>query len=889
MPRQQHTRRLLAPEVVQTSAMDCGPAALKCLLDGHGIHVSYARLRDACQTDVDGSSIDTMEVLANQLGLDAEQVLVPADHLAVPEAGLLPAIAVVTLADRQPHFVVIWRRHGPIVQVMDPSGGRRWTTWRQLLGELYHHQTVVPAHEWRTWAGTAEFTGVLTRRLATVGVARSRAGRLVDAASADPSWAALARLDAATRLAEYLVDEGALARRGDAPALVERLVAADTPPDVIPDRYWSAVVAPADDGGGARLEVRGAVFVRVRGRARAAAGADPQSDAAHTAARASLLEPRPTRPFVELVRLLRHDAGIAPAALVAVGLVASGAVVVEALLFRAALELGRELATVDQRLLAMGALVGFVLLVAGFEVAVRAWTLSAGRRLETRLRTRFFEKVRRLGDRYFRSRLTSDLASRVHNLHTMRELPPLAERAVRVGGEMLATTAGLVWIDPASATFAVALVIAVGLTAGLATPVLAELDLRLRTHAGALSRYYLDALLGLVPIRVHGAERPLRREYERVVREWTAAGRSLVRAAVTADALQMAVGYGLAAWLIIAHLERTQSVSLLLVFWALRLPVLADELAEIGRLYPTAQNVMLRVLEPLSAPGEPAADPEPTPADAAAGAAAIAMRGVEVQAAGRTILAGIDLDVAAGSHVAVIGASGAGKSTLAGLLLGWHQPSRGVVAVDGEPLDARGLAALRRRTVWVDPAVHLWNQSLLRNIQYGNEPGAGPGAGFAVAAADLQTLVQTLPDGLQTPLGEGGALVSGGEGQRVRLARGLLRDQVRLVVLDEPFRGLARDSRQALLRRVRDTWRHATVICISHDIGETLEFDRVLVLERGAVVEDGAPRQLAGADSRYRTLLVAERDVRERLWSGPMWRRVRIDGGRLVEVSEPGS
>ena len=78
---QRKSRSLLAPEVVQTSAMDCGPAALKCLLEGFGIPVSYGRLREACQTDVDGTSIDTIEVVANQLGVAAEQMMLPIDHL----------------------------------------------------------------------------------------------------------------------------------------------------------------------------------------------------------------------------------------------------------------------------------------------------------------------------------------------------------------------------------------------------------------------------------------------------------------------------------------------------------------------------------------------------------------------------------------------------------------------------------------------------------------------------------------------------------------------------------------------------------------------------------------------------------------------------------------
>src|SRR5687768_953515 len=118
--------RWFAPEVVQTSAMDCGPASLKALLEGFGVSVSYGRLREACQTDVDGTSIDTLEELAVQLGLAAEQVMVPSEHLFLPEAGLLPAIVVVRLPNGFTHFVVVWSVHHGWVQIMDPARGRHW-------------------------------------------------------------------------------------------------------------------------------------------------------------------------------------------------------------------------------------------------------------------------------------------------------------------------------------------------------------------------------------------------------------------------------------------------------------------------------------------------------------------------------------------------------------------------------------------------------------------------------------------------------------------------------------------------------------------------------------------------------------------------------------------
>jgi ATP-binding cassette subfamily B protein len=292
---------------------------------------------------------------------------------------------------------------------------------------------------------------------------------------------------------------------------------------------------------------------------------------------------------------------------------------------------------------------------------------------------------------------------------------------------------------------------------------------------------------------------------------------------------------------------------------------------------------MLRLLEPLLAPVSPAPEMHdaPPPGGPAGAGVSVVMKGVEVHAAGRCLLREIDLTIRSGEHVAIVGISGAGKSTLAGLLLGWHAPAAGTLLIDGHPLDFASLERLRHVTAWVDPAVHLWNRSLLENLQYGNRADAGSGLGFAVTAADLQGLIEKLPHGLQTALGEGGALVSGGEGQRVRLGRALMRQHVRLAVLDEPFRGLDRDARRRLMRLVRQHWRDATLVCISHDVADTQSFERVLVVDNATIVEDGDPARLLQAPSRYRDLVRTERMVHERLWSSPAWRRVRIDSGRI--------
>jgi ATP-binding cassette subfamily B protein len=206
------------------------------------------------------------------------------------------------------------------------------------------------------------------------------------------------------------------------------------------------------------------------------------------------------------------------------------------------------------------------------------------------------------------------------------------------------------------------------------------------------------------------------------------------------------------------------------------------------------------------------------------------------------------------------------------------------VLVDSEELMGERLARLRRETAWVDPAVQLWNRSFLDNLRYGSDEEAMLNLNAVIAAAELRCVLEKLPEGLQTTLGEGGRLLSGGEGQRVRFGRSLMRADVRLVILDEPFRGLDREKRKALLERAREWWRDATMLWITHDVSETLGFDRVLVMDNGRIVEDAPTIDLASRrDSLYRALLETEEAVRAKMWESDQWRRLRMDGGRIIE------
>lgn len=946
MARAQGRRNLFAPEVVQTSAMDCGPASLKCLLEGSGVPVSYGRLREACQTDVDGTSIDTLEEIASQLGLDAEQVMFPADHILLAEAEALPALVVVRLPNGFTHFVVAWRRHGPFVQVMDPASGRRWIRCSRFLRDVYIHEFALPAGDWHQWARSDGFLRPLARRLADLGLGREKKNLLEDAATAS-DWRHLAALDAATRLTASLVRAGGLRRGREVRSLLPSLV--DTARDgvsdkdrAIPDTFWSARPASSgpsperggprdspgesiEEDGSERVILRGAVLVRVRGRLpgknaaiatrRHGGGGECDTTQERLADDAAgrgevgvvkqplspelaraLAEP-PARPGRELLRMLRGD-GVFSVTVLAAGLaVAAASVILEALILRGAIDVGRQLGLVTQRLQAAGYFLLFAVALLLVELPVAGALLRLGRRLETRLRLAFLEKIPRLVDRYFQSRPVSDMAERGHSLQRLREVPRLGGQFARATFGLLVTTCAIAWVFPAGAPVA-ALAAALAVVVPLSfKPQLEELDLRVRTHSGALSRFYLDALLGLAAVRAHGAERSVRREHESLLVEWAAGSLRLVRWTVALEGVQALSGFGLAAWLLFLYAARVgePAGALLVAYWGLYLPVLGEEIALVVRQYPIHRNLALRLLEPLGTPEANAGDAggrtevsgaNEQPSTPPHGAA-VAFESVTVRAAGHTILQDVDLELATGSHVAVVGPSGAGKSSLVGLLLGWHRPATGRVLVDGEVLDAARLDRLRVETVWVDPAVQLWNRSLLENLTYGIRNGRTSVIGQTLGEAELYGLVERLPEGLQTPLGEGGGLVSGGEGQRVRLGRGLLRGKARLVILDEPFRGLDRKLRRELLERVRERWQKSTILAITHDLDETRSFERVLVLERGRVIEDGSPTELLEkCTSRYRSLVEAEHNVRDDVWSSRSWRRVSLDAGRLREREE---
>lgn len=851
--------RWLVPEVIQTSAMDCGPAVLKAALEGFGVDVHLGHLRAACRTDVDGTSIDALEDLARQLGMAPVQTVVPLAHVGDPACLPLPAVVVTARADGSRHFVLLWRRVGPFVQVMDPSAGRRWLREADLLPQLYVHTMAVSEEVGGRWAASEVVRGGLSRRLGAL-----EAAGLLDEVE---GFAHLGDLARATATVEELVATGAVGRRR-AGALVEALWRQPA--------LLTGTPAPVSIHGDA-VVLRGAVVLRLRGPAEVPALSGSLGRA--------LTTPSP-RLWPELVGQLREVApGLLPLAPV-VAVVGAVGGVAQAALLRALIDADRWLATPLPRLGGAAALVALALATVGLSTAWSATTMRAARALELRLRLRFHARLPRLDVQYFTSRLQSDLAERAHALVALSALPAALSRGLQAVASLCASAAAIAWLDPGLAGIAV---VAVGVSLAvplLLHPLLASRELRRQTFDGALARTYLDAMLGAAPVRAHGAEEAVRRDHEALLTGWQEAARQALHGAVAAGAVQGVVGIGLAAWMVADHLARAPQAGavLLLVFWAVGVPRLGEELAAAVRSLPALQSVAARIFETLHAPVSEEGEGEGLPAELAEGPLGLEARGLSVKVGGQELLHVEELVIRPGERVAIVGPSGAGKSSLLGTLLGWLPVAEGTLQVGGHGASPELLRALRRRIAWVDPTVRIWNRSLLDNLRYGQESAPPPDAA-TLERAELLDVVAGLPEGLSTALGADGGLLSGGQGQRVRLGRALARPGAGLVLLDEAFRGLDRHQRGRLLATAEEHWSRATVLCVTHDIEAAAAFPRVVVVDGGRIVEDGLPEDLLeDSGSRLSTLLAAHRATRTGLLASTDWRRLVVAEGTAREV-----
>lgn len=220
---------------------------------------------------------------------------------------------------------------------------------------------------------------------------------------------------------------------------------------------------------------------------------------------------------------------------------------------------------------------------------------------------------------------------------------------------------------------------------------------------------------------------------------------------------------------------------------------------------------------------------------------------------GDEVLRGIDLTIKRGEIVAVVGPSGAGKSTLLDLLPRFYDPTAGAVTIDGQDLRSLEIKSLRKLMGIVTQETILFNDTVRNNIAYGLEGARDEDVMAAATAANAHSFIAGLPNQYDTPVGERGTRLSGGERQRIAIARAILKNPP-ILILDEATSSLDTESERLVQEAIERLLRGRAVLVIAHRLSTVRNADRIIVIEKGAIAEQGTHDELMKLGRTYRHL-----------------------------------
>ena len=230
--------------------------------------------------------------------------------------------------------------------------------------------------------------------------------------------------------------------------------------------------------------------------------------------------------------------------------------------------------------------------------------------------------------------------------------------------------------------------------------------------------------------------------------------------------------------------------------------------------------------------------------------------------ADRLILDKVNIKINPGEKVAVVGPSGSGKSTIARLLFRFYEIQQGVISVDDVNIADCTQDSLRQQISFVPQDTMLFNDSIEFNIQYGNTKASAKQVEQVIKLVNLDSLIADLPDGIKTIVGERGLKLSGGEVQRVAIARAILK-QPKIIVFDEATSSLDSETEAAVMEAIQQVTAGVTSLLIAHRLSTIVDADRIYVLNRGKIVEQGTHAQLLQADGLYSHLWNLQQSTRD--------------------------
>ncbi|CAL9321527.1 ABC transporter ATP-binding protein [Streptomyces rochei] len=502
---------------------------------------------------------------------------------------------------------------------------------------------------------------------------------------------------------------------------------------------------------------------------------------------------------------------------------------------------------------ALGALGGYVL-----RRTAESVVLGARRTLSSYLLRLRVAAVDRTEPGDLMARITSDTT-------LLREVTTDSLVGLGTGGlTLLATLVMMGLVDPVLLGVTLAVVAGAGTVLGLIVPRINRASRQAQDAVGVMGAA-LERMLGaLRTVKASGAEpREERTLHEAAEESWrqsvraakwsAAAGNTAGLAMQVAFITVLAVG---GARVATGAIDIGTLVAFLLFVFYLMAPI-QNVVAAVTQ-YQTGKAALARIQDALRLPAEPPARPAPLPSPGAE-PASVAFRDVRFRYADDLpyIHHGVTFEVPARGMTAFVGPSGAGKTTVFSLVERFYDPVSGEITLDGRSLADWDLASLRAAIGYVEQDAPVLSGSLRDNLLLGN-PGADEAAVAAVVKTTrLDSLVERLPDGLDTLVGHRGTKLSGGERQRVAIARALLR-RPRLLLLDEATSQLDAVNEAALRDTVADVARTTTVLVVAHRLSTVTMADRIVVMDAGRVRAVGTHRALVAEDPLYAELAATQ-------------------------------
>jgi ATP-binding cassette subfamily B protein len=387
---------------------------------------------------------------------------------------------------------------------------------------------------------------------------------------------------------------------------------------------------------------------------------------------------------------------------------------------------------------------------------------------------------------------------------------------------------------------------------------LAPLYAAVREQAAGLASQLANNLGGMLTIKSYSAEGWELGRLEQRSEAYRQANRRAIRlSAAFVPLIRFAILFAFIAILAIGGLQAWRGAIAtgsyaFLVFITQRL---LWPITTLGRTLDDYQRAMAstnRVLDLLDTPIAIASGELALPLVAVRGA--LSFKGVEFAYGGRDALfSAFNLEVPAGSTLGIVGATGSGKSTLVKLVLRLHEIQAGSICLDGIPIQQLRLDHLRRAIGLVSQEVFLFHGTVAENIAYGSFKAPRAAIERAAQLAEASAFVENLPQGYDTVVGERGQRLSGGQRQRIALARALLKDPP-VLILDEATAAVDNETEAAIQRSLEAITAGRTTLVIAHRLSTVRHADRIVVIDRGQIVESGRHDQLIGADGAYANL-----------------------------------